>query len=333
MTEASSCHLACVLREPLTQSLGFVAWYLDLGVDRIELFFDDPEDPAIRWLEPLPQVTIHRCTPALWRDIGTKAEAPFVKRQNAALSAAYAASDTDWFLAVDCDEFIFLGDRSIGEFLASIPAETPAIRFTTAERTQTPGQEGQWFRIPVARNLIRQNCGEAAFFLAPRGGLVGHADGKSATRTRLPFNRVRPHWIVGADGEPIVGATVGPAEQALLLHFFEDGYDRWRAKLDWRAGAWGFPILVAEHVASLRELPADEAEAGYRRLYDLIHQVDPDMRARLQELGAMVRLDLDPLAGIDHYFPQAAQVPGWAGTRAEVNQPGQMGLGNVVKLT
>lgn len=298
----ATCHVACVLREPLARSLGFVAWYLDLGVDRIELYFDDPADPAIPLLEPLPQVVIHRGTEELWKQLGTSADAPFVKRQNAALSTAYAASDADWFLAVDCDEFVWLADRNIGAFLGAVPADVPAVRFTTAERVQTPGQEGQWFRIPVGRNIIRQNCGEAAFFLAPRGGLVGHADGKSATRTGLPFDRVRQHWVVGADGQPISGLTVGLAEQALLLHFFDDGYDRWRGKLDWRAGAWGFPRRVAEHIISLRDLPADQAETGYRQLYDLLHQVDPETRVRLEGLGAMMRLDLDPLARSGHYF-------------------------------
>ncbi|WP_176805078.1 glycosyltransferase family 2 protein [Paracoccus isoporae] len=301
MTE--TVQMATVLREPLEQTLRFVSWYCELGVERIELFFDDPQDPAIELVETRPEVRVHRCTADFWRGIGAQPDMAFVKRQNAALTFAYRGAKADWFLAVDSDEFVYLQGRNFDEFLRSVPDDAPAVRFCTAEHVTTPGHGGNWFRLPLPRAVIRQNGGAAAFYLAPRGGLVGHADGKSLTRTGFDVFRVRQHLVVGRDRKPIDGIFVGPANGAMLLHFVDNGYDRWRAKLAWRRGSWGLPRRASARLDEIDRFPAEEAEREYRALYDLLHQLEPETCEKLEGLGGVIRLDVDTHGQIDRIFP------------------------------
>lgn len=300
--QSEGCHVATVLSEPLDKTLGFVGWYLDLGVRKIELFFDNPDDPAIPLLQKEDRVITHHCTPEFWRGLGVSPDRAFVKRQNAALTAAYRGAEAAWFLAVDADEFVYLGGRSLDDFANSLDRGLRAVRFTPAENVRTPGIPGRWFRLPVERRKVRDIYGDAAPFIARRGGLVGHADGKSMTRTGLKFQKVRQHWIVGEDGDPISDQTFGPADDAILLHLFDDGYDRWRAKLDWRAGAWGFTRSAAAHIQTLQDLPADQAEQAFQALYDLLHSVDRPTFEALQAVGGLMQLEIDPWASGAQYF-------------------------------
>lgn len=50
--------------------------------------------------------------------------------QLSAVNAALESVKEDWFLNVDLDEFLFLGGRTIGQFLYSIPENVSVIRFS-----------------------------------------------------------------------------------------------------------------------------------------------------------------------------------------------------------
>ena len=102
--------VGAILKEPLEVTLGFVAWYLDQGADHIHLFFDDPEDSAIAILDGQARVTCTPCTDDFWRSIAIRPDAPFVKRQNRALTHLYGQLTEGWLLNVDADEILFVQD-------------------------------------------------------------------------------------------------------------------------------------------------------------------------------------------------------------------------------
>lgn len=285
-----ACTVATVIREPAGTTLRFVAWYLAIGAARVVLHFDDPDDPAIPVLQKVAGVTCVPCTDAFWADLGLTRQTRFTRRQNAGITAAYKMAETPWFLAVDGDELVHLAEGSLSDLAAGIAADVPAVRFTSAEAVATEGG-GLVFRIPIDKQAVRRvYSGDTAFLLIPRQGLVGHADGKSMTRTGLAVSQVRQHWAEGADGTPVRGLTLGRAEGAALLHFFDAGFESWHRKLTWRTESWGFSGRVADR---LRQIATGASEAELRAIHRDLHHLDPVRQAALVAEGGCFALDVD----------------------------------------
>lgn len=281
MTEI--CTIVTVLRETPEATLRFVAWHLEIGA-RLHVFLDDPEDSVADRLAAHPNVQVTRCTPDFWRGLGVEPDARFTLRQNAALTEGYRRAGTPWVLAMDGDEFLYLSERSIAEFVAEL-ADVPAVCFLPAEAVRTDDGR-QWFRVGVERKQIRQVYGEDARYFAPRGGLVGHSEGKSMTRSGMSGLSLRQHWAVDGEGQAVNGVTVGRAEGAFLLHFFDSGYGNWRRKFEWRTSSWGFARRTVSHFDT-------PDEGDLQVLYKRLHHLDPERLDALEARGGVVALDLD----------------------------------------
>ncbi len=286
--------VVAVLREPLQFTLRFVAWYLELGAARLDLYFDDPNDPAIALLETVDRVSATRCTPEFWRSIGVDPETRFGRRQNRALTHAYKTARTAWVLNVDADELLWLGGSNLRRYAARQPEEVRAVRIQPAEAAQTDAPDDQnctWFRVPMRPRHLQLVYGEDQALFRGRAGMVGHTEGKSMIRTGLNVSRVRQHWAVDTEGKPIVDKVVGKRQQALILHFLDNGYEHWRRKVNWRAGSSGFSRRLRQMFADAnRTLPN---EADYRDLYRRLHHFDEARLERLRATGRMLRLELD----------------------------------------
>lgn len=281
-----------ILREPLELTLRFVAWYLELGAARLDLYFDDPDDPAIELLAGIERVSATRCTPAFWRSLGADPEARFTLRQNLVLTHAYQACDTAWVLNVDADELLWLGDRRLRRFAARQPDEVRAVRFMPAEVVQTDEPENHtWFRYPMRRRHLSLVYGEDRPLFRHRAGLVGHTEGKSMIRTGLAIAKVRQHWAQDAEGNAIADKVVGKRQNAVLLHFLDNGYDHWRQKAGWRLSASGFSGRVRDVLAGADQNVAREED--FMALYRRLHHFDATRLERLKASGRALCLNLD----------------------------------------
>lgn len=285
--------IATIAREPLPVLTRFLRWHLDQGAARIMVFLDDPDDPAQRALAGDPRVDIRPCTPALWAGLGVSAQARFTKRQRAAMTAAYREVSQGWVMILDADELMWFAGRDLPQGLRELPPDTSTVRIKTAEAVGVPGHETA-FRLPIARDAVQAIYGADADLFRPRFGLVGHPEGKSIHRAGLPGIRLKLHWAVTEDGAPVEGPVWGHAERAYLLHFFAPGYDRWREKMLWRAGAHGFADPLKARLAQIAEGP--DAEAGYRALYDRLHRLTEAETIGLDQAGGLLRAQ-PPLAG------------------------------------
>ncbi len=67
MSENSIC-LFTTIRATLADTLAFVYYHLNIGVDHHYLFFDDPDDPSINVLAREKRVTCIRCDADHWRN-------------------------------------------------------------------------------------------------------------------------------------------------------------------------------------------------------------------------------------------------------------------------
>jgi hypothetical protein len=276
-----------IAREPLPVLRRFVDWHLAAGAERIVLFLDDAGDPARRALSGEPRLELRPCTPELWRAVGMKPEARFTRRQRAAINAAYAEATTPWVLVLDADERMWLRDRTIPETLAALPPDALGLRVRSAESVAL-AEGGTALRLPVPRKVVNRVYGAEADLFRRREGLVGHAEGKSFHRAGLPGVRIRLHWAEDAEGAQLPGPVLGPGDRAHLVHDVAPDYDRWRAKLAWRAGSHGFSGPLKERVDAIAALP--DPETGFRALYDRLHVLGPEEATRLEAEGGLLRM-------------------------------------------
>lgn len=283
--------VAAIVNEPAPMLRRFVRWYQAQGATAVQLFFDDPACPDLPEFAALPGVTAVACTPDFWQGLGLSPEARFTRRQNAALTDAYRGLDAGWLLNVDADELMYFAGTTLAARLADVPPDVPTIRVASAEMVAAEAP-GIVVRLQMPRATVNAIHGEMAGLFRPRFGLIGHADGKSFHRAGQPGIRLRQHWAEDAAGNEVTGLRWGAAEGAYLLHDIAPDYDRWRAKLEWRLGAHGFPEPIKQHLRDI-ETAEPDPERAYRRLYDHLHSLTPAQMAALRQAGALLELPAD----------------------------------------
>jgi hypothetical protein len=262
--------VATIAREPWPVLSRFLGWHLAQGADRIILYLDDPEDPAIPRLKGEPRIDVRPCTSELWAGLGITAGARFTRRQRAVLAQAYASVAEGWMLVVDADELMWVRDITLAQALGALPNAAMSLRVKSAEQVRlADGTDA--FRTPIPKKLVNEVYGEDADLLRIRNGLIYHPEGKSFHRAGQDGLNMKLHWAEGADGERTPGPVWGMEEAAHLLHFAAPDYAQWRAKVDWRAGAHGFSQPMKDRLAAIAD--SDSPQDGYRALYDRMHSL------------------------------------------------------------
>lgn len=210
------------LRAPKEEILPFVNYHLNVGIDQMFLFFDDPADPAANVVTENPRVTCILCTPEHWielakRDtrwlpefVGTKPPLTEDRQNlNATLALEMArAQNFEWIAHLDVDELLYApgGLRSL---LNNEKSSVDFIRFPVLEAVANdlsetkPMQSIELFKVAELR-------------LSNRG-----AQPTFATRLRRYINRIahrlkrvvaqltQAEAIFAANGELIVGHFEG----------------------------------------------------------------------------------------------------------------------------
>src|SRR5262249_41683182 len=132
LTVGAIC-LVCTLRAPLSEVMMFVNYHLNIGIDKLVLFFDDPNDPAIDSLIDYSQVTCIPCDEGHWLKVSNRRPSTIEERQiaNATLALEMAKeSGCDWITHIDSDELIY-PDGEIARILAE--ARGNIVRFDLRE--------------------------------------------------------------------------------------------------------------------------------------------------------------------------------------------------------
>ena len=89
--------VAAMVKAPLSELFGFVNFHLNLGVGRVMLFFDDPNDEGIAILASKPNVDCIPCDRDYWVRTAGKTDLNFDERQvvnaNESIKLAKEAED------------------------------------------------------------------------------------------------------------------------------------------------------------------------------------------------------------------------------------------------
>lgn len=205
--------------EPSALIISFAAHYLALGAAEVHLFLDRPNPQAEAALAGLPRLRLTVCDAAYWAGVGWR-PLLHVGRQSHNAGRAYAATQADFLLHCDCDEFVRDGAALQAE-LAALPKEAAYLRLQMAERVQMVGQTGGGmfdglFRLPMDAFYLMgdQIYGADARFL--KDGITGHRVGKAVVRSGLEVKM----GLHKPDGQ----RPHGDSAAGRLLHF--DGLTR-----------------------------------------------------------------------------------------------------------
>lgn len=268
----------------------FVSYHLGLGARRMQIFFDDPEDPCIEMLADVAEVTATACSPEFWlKHLGSADVFTHGRRQNTATTVGYTQATEDWVLNLDADEFLHLGAVPVSTFLSEIPAEVNAIRFRPAESVLVEDPQGrEHFRLPIDRKSVTQIHGDFGVNTKRRLGFFGHLDGKTLLRSGLQGIRLRQHWPEGEDRQVLLDLDLEASPQMCILHRNAEEYEIWRGKLDFRLSTNSIPGQLRGLLTGLR---AEDDEAGIRAVYDKIFSLSGDPLAKMQERNLVFALE------------------------------------------
>ena len=101
--------LVSTIRSTVTETIYFVNYHLNIGIDEIILFFDNPDDEAFVHLKDYTRVRLTRCDSDYWRTKGVSRPATIEDRQecNANVGLRVAAeAGFQWIIHIDSDELI-----------------------------------------------------------------------------------------------------------------------------------------------------------------------------------------------------------------------------------
>jgi len=261
----------------------FVAYHLHAGVDRVYLFFDDPDDRAIPLLKDNERVVCVRCNDEYWGRQSLTQRDTVQGRQEAnathALQLARAA-DIDWLAHIDSDELLYSKKGSLRSLFAHTASDVDVLIFPVMEAAPQRMEYIHPFhgislfkdcadvpldwetytmkRVDRVRYWLHAQFWRRRKQVATLAGcnhsniigrfLLGHMTGKSAVRTTAPVARVSNHRPL-----PEVGQTlqVSVASAASVLHYDCMGFELWKTK--WLRRVQEEAVFDVERFAPLRK--------------------------------------------------------------------------------
>lgn len=297
--------VSCTIRQDPAQTLEFVHYHLNTGVDHIALFLDDPEDPALVQLGDNPRLTLTRCTPEYWqRVLGRPPEKMAVKQHTNLRVAAdlLRAAGVDWFVSLDADELLWARDTAATALAGVAPGVDlvrtwPCEAVHVGEPSRTRVFWPRWFRVrqfdrPRAPARLLQDRSLAPF---TRDGFFGHPQGKMFIRATADVDTWKQH-TPGNSRRELARAV---SHDMLILHFDCLTYENWRAKWARRLGGTTRALNIAPERKAQEEAiaaaMADPDPAALYRLYRRWYCLSWP-RAQAQRMAGLLRhvaLDAD----------------------------------------
>ncbi len=220
-------------KAPLQQTISHVNYHLSIGVDKVLMYFDDENDPALEILQHHDQVICTRCNDNYWKSVlGIKSPTIHQKLEanaNSGLNQARALG-IDWVIHIDVDELVYpsqplkkvLSESGCDvlrfEGLEGVPErETYTNVFVEQTLFRTP---------PVARTrkLATVLGCKKSFYYGTY--FRGHLTSKSAVRTTAEVQEMGCHVPKKASEKVLTKYT----SDVKLLHFDCCGFNSWRDK-------------------------------------------------------------------------------------------------------
>ncbi|MEZ5773002.1 MAG: glycosyltransferase family 2 protein [Defluviimonas denitrificans] len=297
---------------PVSLLIAHAAHHLAAGAGEVHLYLDSAPAPAedLAPLQRLPGVRVTVADRAWWRGQGRRRPRLHQVRQTHNATAALAATDMDYLIHLDIDEFLWQWEP-LAEELSLLP-EGHFLKIGNIERVHAatdPGTDifSPLFRLPEAlvsgREAAEEDLRNGGL---TRQGLTGHSSGKAASPAGLGYTAGihRPRLSARRGG---LYPRHRLSESATILHF--DGVTPldWLHKLLRKGEALErdpqSPAAEerARQVAALMACGPDLAAA--LALYDRLKRLDPAREATWRGDGRVIEVPFDPAGAIAELLP------------------------------
>ena len=290
-------------RASLSDTIRYVTYHINTGIDHLFLFFDDPADPAIDTLVEYKKVTCFRCDDEYWSKSGvTVLPSDLNQKQiiNANVGLRLAREmGIDWITHIDSDELLY-AKEGIATALSRIAPNVEVISFQVLEAV--PEQLEYEFMFAEVRLFKRthRRLNRIFFALAKALGCKsvfyngeyfrGHHC-KTALRTGASVKSMGIHEPVKDDERPFETIKV---RHIKLLHYDACAFTTWRKKWSIRLDG-----TISVNVRGNRKQQWEEIDQAFRQgegkltdLYKRMHFVSRRQQHVLRCLGLLENIRL-----------------------------------------
>ncbi|KAG1665681.1 Glycosyltransferase-like KOBITO 1 [Nymphon striatum] len=268
----------------------FVNYHLNIGIDNVILFFDDPKDESVSLFDSYPQVISSICSDEYWKcELGDKPDSIEARQVHNVNNGVKLAEDKGcgWIAHIDSDELIFnvSGESLISqleEFNADIVKMS--VREAVAEQEENDHIfQSKWFKKPVPTKKIetafKYGCKNAIF----QGEYFrGHLDSKAFVKIGQKIKKYGIHYPTECDE----GVSVIQTEDIKLLHYdcvsFEAWNLKWLRRLDGSA--------LAKKMRKNRKVQFQEFEQAKNKGHDQLKSLFRRMHTLPQKEKLVLRL-------------------------------------------
>lgn len=288
-----------MVKAPLRELQMFVHYHLNIGIDEIILFFDNPLDPALKAFAQLSQVTCIACTDKYWKSVnGDRPEIFSLRQQSSVQEGVKIATGKDchWVIQIDSDELINPA-RNIKYILDNCHADV--LRFKVMEAVSEKTNYLDIFEATLFKNESSEIKIKAARLLGCSQIIYrneyfrGHTASKVAVKIG---SNIRIHGVHGPREYDRATITIVNTCDIALLHFDCVGFDSWNAK-------WGGRHDSSCNSTTMRENRQHQLEAyghaksrnmdALTKLYKRLHIIHGYEKGILFMLGMLTRVSVD----------------------------------------
>jgi hypothetical protein len=297
--------ICSTVRENLDDLTRFVNFHLNVGVSKIILFFDDPEDEGISFFGGRDDVIVVPCDDEHWqRTTGGQPYALHERLLGNREVGLKMAQDLgcDWYAMVDSDELIYPGGSLSGILDASkVDVLVPAMREAIPEKDRyqhifepdhfklKSGKISGKIKIWLAKVL---GCKSAIY---ENRYFRGHGGSKSLVR----MSAVGKIHEYGSHGPRRHDRSLKKKQTSKieLLHYDCIGIENWSQKWEQRTSG----SVVSRRMKKNRRMQVDAYLQAKKRgpdalaaLYNSMFVIPPREMKILNRLGMVKRIELDP---------------------------------------
>lgn len=268
-------------RTSLHDTLRYVNYHLNAGIDHLFLFFDDPSDPAIEALAGYKHVSCFRCDEQYWLASGFTVLASELNRKqiinaNTGLRLAREMG-IDWITHIDSDELLY-AEEGIAAALSRVDRNVEVVSFHVLEAVPEQLEyECMFEQVTLFRRTHRRLnrvCFMLATILGCQGAFYngeyfrGHQC-KTALRTSANVKSMGIHEPVKSEDRPY---TIVKTRRIKLLHYDACAFSTWKRKWSIRLDG-----TISVNVRGNRKQQWDEIALAFRggdsRVVDLYRRM------------------------------------------------------------
>ncbi len=222
---------------PFDELVLFVNYHLNIGIDKIILFFDDPDDKGISFFENNENVICTACNKEYWLN-KQKNNTPFSLDERLLINVNEGVEiarklNCTWIIQIDGDELIY-SKENIASLLENTTAD--AVRLSILEAVS----EKEEYETIFQPSLFKIKSGSKKIKLAKALGcnqaiynneyFRGHTASKMFVKISPKIRQYGNHRVKEHEGT----LDVITSKKIILLHYDCVGINNWRIKWDAR---------------------------------------------------------------------------------------------------